>query len=106
MVNVAEIHNEIAESSHQEIIDFAINNNIDWVVIGPEQPLIDGLGDLLRQQGIKVFGPGQAAAQIEGSKLFAKQLMEKYDIPTADYKEVTNRSDALTYVKTCGAGSY
>lgn len=101
MVNVAEIHNEIAESSHQEIIDFAINNNIDWVVIGPEQPLIDGLGDLLRQQGIKVFGPGQAAAQIEGSKLFAKQLMEKYDIPTANYKELTNRSDALTYVKTC-----
>ena len=60
MVNVAEIHNEIAESSHQEIIDFAINNNIDWVVIGPEQPLIDGLGDLLRQQGIKVFGPGRS----------------------------------------------
>lgn len=101
MVKVAEIHNEIAESNHQEIINFAKNKNIDWVIIGPEQPLIDGLGDLLRQQGVKVFGPGQDVAQIEGSKLFAKQLMEKYDIPTADYREVSNQSDALKYVETC-----
>lgn len=101
MVNVAEIHNEIAESDQQAIVHFAKQTHIDWVVIGPEQPLIDGLADLLRNEGIKVFGPGQAAAQIEGSKLFAKQLMEKYFIPTADYKEVSNRKDALAYVETC-----
>ena len=71
------------------------------VIIGPEQPLIDGLADLLRNANIKVFGPGQDAAQIEGSKLFAKQLMDKYRIPTAEYKEVSSRNEALQYVETC-----
>ena len=71
------------------------------VIIGPEQPLIDGLADLLRNANIKVFGPGQDAAQIEGSKLFAKQLMDKYHIPTAEYKEVSSRNEALQYVETC-----
>ena len=62
--------------------------------------LIDGLADLLRNEGIKVFGQVSGAAN-RRFKLFAKQLMEKYDIPTADYKEVSNRKDALAYVETC-----
>ena len=101
MVNIAEVHSEIAESDHQAILHFAQHNAIDWVIIGPEQPLIDGLADLLRNANIKVFGPGQDAAQIEGSKLFAKQLMDKYRIPTAEYKEVSSRNEALQYVETC-----
>ena len=101
MVNIAEVHGEIAESDHQAILHFAHHNAIDWVIIGPEQPLIDGLADLLRNANIKVFGPGQDAAQIEGSKLFAKQLMDKYRIPTAEYKEVSSRNEALQYVETC-----
>lgn len=101
MVNIAEVHGEIAESDHQAILHFAQHNAIDWVIIGPEQPLIDGLADLLRNANIKVFGPGQDAAQIEGSKLFAKQLMDKYHIPTAEYKEVGSRNEALQYVETC-----
>lgn len=101
MRNVAEVHDEIAESDHQGILKFAKQNDIDWVVIGPEQPLIDGLADVLRKEQIKVFGPGKDAAQIEGSKLFAKQLMEKYHIPTAEYREVSNRSVAINYVESC-----
>lgn len=101
MSTVAEVHTEIAESDHQAILKFAKNQNIDWVVIGPEQPLIDGLADLLREHSFKVFGPNKHAAQIEGSKLFAKKLMEKYDIPTADYKEVDYKKDALIYIENC-----
>lgn len=101
MSPVAEVYTEIAESDHQAILEFAKNQNIDWVVIGPEQPLIDGLADILREHGFKVFGPNKQAAQIEGSKLFAKKLMEKYDIPTADYKEVDCKKDALLYIEDC-----
>ena len=101
MEPVAEVHTEIAESDHDRILQFVVDHHIEWVVIGPEQPLIDGLTDKLQKNGIKVFGPNQQAAQIEGSKLFAKKLMEKYDIPTADYKEVNHKADAKSYVKTC-----
>lgn len=101
MSSVAEVHTEIAESDHQAILEFAKSQNIDWVVIGPEQPLIDGLADILREDGFKVFGPNKQAAQIEGSKLFAKKIMEKYDIPTADYKEVDCKKDALLYIEDC-----
>ena len=101
MSQIADIHKDIAESDHQQILKFAQAHQIEWIIIGPEQPLIDGLSDLLRQHGFKVFGPNQDAAQIEGSKLFAKQLMAKYRIPTAEYKEVNSKSEALTYVKDC-----
>ncbi|TKW69776.1 MAG: ATP-grasp domain-containing protein, partial [Staphylococcus hominis] len=101
MTHLAEVHTEIAETDHEAILQFVQQHHIEWVIIGPEQPLIDGLSDLLRQHGFKVFGPNQDAAQIEGSKLFAKQLMEKYHIPTAEYKEVNSKSEALTYVKDC-----
>ncbi|HCY5984094.1 TPA: phosphoribosylamine--glycine ligase [Staphylococcus aureus] len=101
MTPIAEVHTEISESDHQGILDFAKQQNVDWVVIGPEQPLIDGLADILRANGFKVFGPNKQAAQIEGSKLFAKKIMEKYNIPTADYKEVERKKDALTYIENC-----
>ncbi|MEJ7257829.1 phosphoribosylamine--glycine ligase, partial [Staphylococcus epidermidis] len=78
---------DIDEANHEKIVDFAKTQNVSWVIIGPEQPLTEGLTDKLQTENIKVFGPNEAAAQIEGSKLFAKQLMEKYDIPTAAYKE-------------------
>ncbi|NWK84462.1 phosphoribosylamine--glycine ligase [Staphylococcus sp. GSSP0090] len=101
MNNIATVHTDIDESNHEKIIDFAKTQDISWVIIGPEQPLIEGLTDKLQAEDIKVFGPNQAAAQIEGSKLFAKQLMEQYDIPTATYKETNNKTDALAYIRTC-----
>ena len=59
MVNVAEVHTDIAESDHEAILNFVQENKIEWVVVGPEQPLIDGLPDKLRQTGVKVFGPNK-----------------------------------------------
>lgn len=73
--------------NQKEIITFCKNNTIDFVVIGPEDQLVDGLSDSLRLAGIKVFGPSSKAAQIESSKAFAKKLMNEAKVPTANYKE-------------------
>ncbi|MGX0791782.1 phosphoribosylamine--glycine ligase [Staphylococcus hominis] len=101
MTHLAEVHTEIAETDHEAILQFVHQHHIEWVIIGPEQPLIDGLSNKLRDNHVKVFGPNKEAAQIEGSKSFAKRLMEKYDIPTADYKEIDNKTEALNYVNEC-----
>lgn len=73
---------------------------IDLVVIGPEAPLVAGLSDVLRQEGFAVFGPSQGAAQLEGSKAFAKHIMAKYQIPTAAYREFTDLSEAKAYIES------
>ena len=65
------------------------------VVIGPEQPLVEGLSDSLREKGLKVFGPSARAAQLEGSKIFAKQFMKEQGIPTASYHVVSSVSETL-----------
>ena len=100
MTHLAEIHTEIAETDHN-YFTICSPTSIEWVIIGPEQPLIDGLSNKLRDNHVKVFGPNKEAAQIEGSKSFAKRVMEKYDIPTADYKEIDNKTEALNYVNDC-----
>ena len=89
-------------SNHPAIAAFCKENRIDLVVIGPEQPLVEGLADFLRSEGIKVFGPGRAAAEIEGHKSFAKQLMVKYNIPTASYRKFDNSriEETLAYLKS------
>ena len=90
-----------AGKNHDQILKFCTENKIDLVVIGPEQPLVDGLADFLRANGILVFGPDKKAAEIEGHKSFAKHLMVKYGIPTAEYKEFesTQIKSALTFLK-------
>ncbi|GGA98048.1 phosphoribosylamine--glycine ligase [Macrococcus hajekii] len=98
MTNVATVVGGIKESEHDKIVEFAKDNHIEWVVIGPEQPLTEGLADVLTAAGIKVFGPNQKAAQIEGSKSFAKEIMAKYNIPTAEYAVVTTKEEALMYL--------
>ncbi|TDM12366.1 phosphoribosylamine--glycine ligase [Macrococcus lamae] len=103
MANVATVVRDIDETDQSKIADFASSYNIDWVIIGPEQPLIDGLTDVLTAQGIKVFGPNKEAAQIEGSKSFAKQLMKKYDIPTAAYEIISTKEQALAFLKNHSA---
>lgn len=82
---------------------FAKQNQIDLTVVGPELPLVQGLTDKFCQHGLLVFGPSQAAAQIEGSKSFAKDLMAKYEIPTAYYKVCTSSADAKDYIRQKGA---
>ena len=98
----AECIEDISISDNAAIIDFAKSHAIDLVVIGPEAPLVNGLVDELTAAGIKAFGPNKAAAQIEGSKIFAKDLMKKYGIPTATYEIFDDVNRACRYIKAAG----
>jgi len=79
--------------------DFCIENNIALVIVGPEQPLVDGLVDYLQTNNIKTFGPSSAAAQLEGSKTFSKDFFIKYGIPTATYAAFDNFNSAKEHIK-------
>ncbi len=95
----------IERNSFEEISNFATQNNIDLVVVGPEQPLADGIVDFLESRDIKVFGPSKLASEIESSKSFAKQLMKQFNIPTADFQVFSKEEKkiALDLCKTiCG----
>ena len=81
------------------IVDFAVQNSIDYVVAAPDDPLVMGLVDLLALHGIPAFGPSKAAARIEGSKVFAKNLMKRYGIPTASYEFFSDMQDAVSYLE-------
>ena len=81
-------------------MEFAVNNNIDFAVVAPDDPLVLGTVDMLEEKGIKCFGPRKNAAIIEGSKIFSKNLMKKYNIPTADYAVFENANDAIKYLES------
>lgn len=83
-------------TDHAAVITFCVKYDIGMVVIGPEAPLVDGLGDSLRNQDIPVFGPSQAAAQLEGSKGFTKDLCERANIPTAGYVRTKSLDEAIS----------
>ncbi|MEC7538305.1 MAG: phosphoribosylamine--glycine ligase [Pseudomonadota bacterium] len=85
------------------LVDFAKSEAIDFVVVGPEAPLCAGLVDRLTEAGIKAFGPSAAAAQLEGSKGFMKDLCAKYDIPTAAYGRFSDAEAAKAYIREQGA---
>ena len=82
-------------TDHAAVIAFCAEKRIGLVVIGPEAPLVDGLADSLRGAGVPVFGPGRAAAQLEGSKSFTKELCARHDIPTAAFKRVASAAEGL-----------
>jgi phosphoribosylamine--glycine ligase len=90
-------------NDHGAVVAFCKDKAIDLVVVGPEAPLVAGLGDDLRAAGIRVFGPSAKAAQLEGSKGFTKDLCRKYNIPTAAYERFGNAADAKAYVEKMGA---
>lgn len=92
---------DIKATDLEAIVKFAVDNSIDFAVVAPDDPLVLGLVDLLRAEGIKCFGPDKKAAIIEGSKAFSKELMKKYGIPTAKYETFTDMTEALAYLKTC-----
>ena len=92
----------IKDTDVDAVVKFAKDNKIDLVVVGPEAGLAVGMVDALTKEGIKAFGPTKAAAQIEASKEFAKDLMKKYNIPTAAYDVFDNFDNALAYVKEKG----
>lgn len=81
-------------------VEFAVKNGIDYAVVAPDDPLVLGAVDALTDAGIPCFGPNKAAAIIEGSKVFSKNLMKKYGIPTAQYEVFENKEDALKYLET------
>lgn len=102
MARIAEIA-AIKETEFDKITDFCKKENIDLVVVGPEVPLADGLADVLRAQEIAVFGPSKEAAQIEGSKNFARNLMKKYGVPTPLFQSFTDAGEAKKYVRKLAA---
>lgn len=79
---------------------FARENEVDFTIIGMDDPLVGGIVDVFEAEGLKVFGPRRSAAILEGSKAFSKDLMKKYHIPTAAYEKFTSPADALAYLKT------
>lgn len=85
------------------LLQFALDQKIDLTIVGPEVPLLHGIVDQFQQAGLAIFGPNGQAAQIEGSKRFAKDLMKKYGIPTADYQTFTDTQEAKAYVRQVGA---
>ena len=85
------------------LADFIERARIDLTVIGPEAPLVDGLADVLRARGLHVFGPGAAGAALEGSKAFAKQLMQEAGIPSAQHRIFTDAQSAFAYLEDHGA---
>lgn len=87
----------------EELVTFAKNEGIDLTVVGPEQWLVDGVVDAFQAAGLRIFGPVQAAARLEGSKIFAKQFMQRHNIPTARAEAFDNSEDAIKAVKE---GSY
>lgn len=85
------------------IVNYSRENNIDFVMVAPDDPLVAGMVDALNEAGIRAFGPVKAAAIIEGSKSFSKDLMKKYNIPTADYRVFDSCGEALSYLDSSKA---
>lgn len=99
---IATIVDDVAVNNHQQVIDFCQNNKIDLVFVGSEQPLVDGLVDDLQRNNIRVFGPSKKASQLEGSKVFMKDVAKKYNVPAAKYETFTNKNDAVNFIEEVG----
>jgi len=79
------------------LTDFVEKQGIDFTVVGPELPLVKGIVDVFEAKGLRIFGPTKAAAQLEGSKIFTKDIMKKYQVPTAQYEVFTDGEKAKAY---------
>ena len=90
---------DVSATDIDGVVDLAKKLNVDLVVVAPDDPLVAGMVDALNDAGFKTFGPRANAAIIEGSKVFSKELMQKYNIPTAEYKVFDNANDAIEYIK-------
>ncbi len=92
---------DIDLNDFSKLKDFIIQKQIDFLIVGPEKPLVDGIVDYLEKFNIKVFGPNKLASQLEGSKIFTKKLCEKYKIPTANFGIFSNSKKAFAFLKNC-----
>ncbi len=89
--------------NYNDLADFAKENNIELTIVGPEAPLVDGVVDIFKAKGLTIFGPSKAAAQLEGSKVYMKNFLAKYNIPTARYIETASIEDAFKFADTLSA---
>jgi len=85
-------------SDYKELSLWAKENNIELTIVGPEQPLVDGVVDIFKENGLTIFGPSAAAAQLEGSKVYMKNILKKYNIPTAAFIETENKEEAFNFI--------
>ncbi len=90
---------DIGATDIDKLVQFAVDNSIDLTVVAPDDPLVIGAVDAFEKAGLRAFGPNKAAAAIEGSKVFSKDLMKKYGIPTAGYEVFENSDEAIKYLK-------
>lgn len=99
--------NELGENlsikDYNDLADFAIANNVDLTIVGPEAPLVDGVVDIFKAKGLTIFGPSKEAAQLEGSKVYMKNFLAKYEIPTARYIETGLIEEAFKFIMTLEA---
>ncbi len=91
---------DISPDNIEDLKDFALKEGIDFTIVGPESPLVKGIGDVFGSAGLRLFGPSRKGAMLEGSKAFAKEFMKKYGVPTAKYKVFDNPEDALSYIRS------
>ncbi len=96
---------DIKADALEELAEFAEKESIDVTIVGPEAPLAQGIVDMFRNHGLRIFGPTRAAAEIESSKVFAKELMKKYNIPSAKFESFTDPELALNYLHEQGSSS-
>ncbi|XOV80176.1 MAG: phosphoribosylamine--glycine ligase [Aestuariibacter sp.] len=94
---------DISVSDIAGLKSFAVENGIDLTIVGPEQPLVDGVVDEFQKDNLRIFGPTAKASQLEGSKAYSKAFLEKYNIPTAAYQCFSNKEQAISYIKQQGA---
>ena len=90
---------EININEFDKVLKFINNNSIDLIIVGPEQPLVNGIVDYLENFNIKVFGPNKIASQLEGSKIFTKKICQKYNIPTANFGIFENKIEAKKFLE-------
>ncbi|MEA3373631.1 MAG: phosphoribosylamine--glycine ligase [Campylobacterota bacterium] len=90
----------ITINDYNELADFALEKRIDLTIVGPEAPLVDGIVDIFKAKGLRVFGPSKEAAQLEGSKVYMKNFLAKYNIPTARYIETDHIETAFKFIET------
>ncbi len=102
MKSCANLVENIEITNHQAIIDFCKINKIDFVFIGPEQPLVNGLVDDLQKNKIRVFGPSKEASKLEGSKVFMKKIAQDNHVPTAKYASFTSAKPAIEFIEKLG----
>jgi phosphoribosylamine--glycine ligase len=90
----------VAIKDYEELANFAVENKIDLTIVGPEGPLSDGVVDVFKAKGLVIFGPSKAAAQLEGSKVYMKNFLAKYNVPTARYIETDHIGDAFKFIES------